>query len=165
MNTGASFSGRTRFRHVLDASDPERIRALVAATKVFSAEEVRTAAELAATTLDGSETYRWLLAERDGELVGYTCFDRIPFSKVSFDLYWIAVLPTLWGTGLGHELMQRTAKFIKGKRGLHIYADTSSRESYAKARAFYEKSGFKKVARFDDYYDVGDAKITYRLTL
>ena len=165
MTDGAPRPGRVRFRHVLDAADPARIRSLVAATKVFSTEEVRTAAELAETTLDGTETYRWLIAERDGELVGYTCFDRIPFSKVSFDLYWIAVLPELQRTGLGRELIQRTAKFIKAKRGLYIYAETSSRPSYANARAFYEKSGFKKVARFDDYYDVGDAKITYRLTL
>jgi ribosomal protein S18 acetylase RimI-like enzyme len=165
MTAAASTTGRTRFRHVLDAADPERIRALVAATKVFSAEEVRTAAELATTTLDGSETYRWLIAEQDGELVGYTCFDRIPFSKVSFDLYWIAVSPPLWGTGLGRELMDRTAKFIKAKRGVSIFAETSSRESYAKARAFYEAAGFKKAARFENYYDVGDAKITYRLTL
>jgi GNAT superfamily N-acetyltransferase len=161
----AASTGRIRFRHVLDAADPARIRALVAATKVFSAEEVRTAAGLAETTLDGTETYRWLLAERDGELVGYTCFDRVPFSKVSFDLYWIAVLPPLWGTGLGRELMDRTAKFIKGKRGLSIFAETSSRDSYAKARDFYEKAGFKKVAHFEDFCDVGDARITYRLML
>jgi len=163
--TGASGTSRIRFRHVLDAADPARIRALVAATKVFSAEEVRTAAALADTTLDGTETYRWLLAEQDDELVGYTCFDRVPFSKVSFDLYWIAVLPSRWGMGLGHELMGRTAKFIKAKRGLSIFAETSSRDTHAKARDFYEKFGFKKVARFDDYYDLGDAKITYRLTL
>ena len=61
--------------------------------------------------------------------------------------------------------MDRTAKFIKAKRGVSIFAETSSRESYAKARAFYEAAGFKKAARFENYYDVGDAKITYRLTL
>ena len=163
--TDASGAGRIRFRHVLDAADPARIRALVAATKVFSPEEVRTAADLAETTLDGSETYRWLIAEREGELVGYTCFDRVPFSKVSFDLYWIAVSPALWGTGLGRELMARTVKFIETKRGLSIFAETSSRDAYAHARTFYEAMGFRQVARFDDYYDIGDAKITYRLVL
>ena len=148
---------------MLAAADPARIRALVAATKVFSPEEVRTAANLAETTLDGSETYRWLIAEREGQLVGYTCFDRIPFSKVSFDLYWIAVSHELWG--LGRELMARTVKFIKTKRGLSIFAETSSRDAHGKARTFYEAMGFRQVARFDDYYDIGDAKITYRLVL
>lgn len=156
---------RLRFRHVLDAADPTRIRALIAATGVFSAEESRVAAELAETTLDGSETYRWLIAETDGELAGYTCFDRVPLSKTSFDLYWIAVSPTHRGTGLGRELIARTAKFIRAKRGAQIFAETSSREPYAPARAFYVKTGFEPVARFEDFYEPGDDKIVFRLKL
>ena len=128
---------RLRFRHVLDAADPARIRALIEATGVFSKEEARIAAELAETTLDGTETYRWLIAEAGSDLLGYTCFDRIPLSRVSFDLYWIAVSPAVRGTGLAAELMQRTAKFIRAKRGTQIFAETSSREPYAPARAFY----------------------------
>ncbi|MEO8757814.1 MAG: GNAT family N-acetyltransferase [Devosia sp.] len=156
---------RLRFRHVLDAADPARIRALVAATGVFSAEETRVAAELAETTLDGSETYRWLIAEADGQLAGYTCFDRVPLSKTSFDLYWIAVLPTHRGTGLGRELITRTAKFIRAKIGAQIFAETSSREPYAAARGFYVKAGFEQVARFEDFYEPGDDKIVFRLKL
>lgn len=158
-------SDRIRWRHIVDAADPARIRALVGATGVFSAEEARTAAELAETTLDGSETYRFLFAERGGELVGYTCFDRIPLSAVSFDLYWIAVLPDTRGTGLASQLMERTAAFIRNKRGLQIFAETSSREPYAPARAFYLKTGFEEAARFDDFYAVGDAKIIFRMKL
>jgi ribosomal protein S18 acetylase RimI-like enzyme len=154
-----------RYRHVLDAADPARIRALVASTGVFSAEEIRTAAELADTTLDGSETYRWLIAEAAGELVGYTCFDRIPLSKISFDLYWIAVLPERQHSGLGRELLARTAKFIRGKRGTQLFAETSSLEPYAAARAFYLGAGFTEVARFADFYDAGDDKLVFRLGL
>ena len=156
---------RVRFRHVLDASDVDRIHALTAATGVFSAEESRVAAELAETTLDGSETYRWLLAEAGGEFVGYTCFDRIPLSKVSFDLYWIAVLPARRGSGLATELMTRTAKLARSKRGLWIFAETSSREPYAPARAFYRKAGFTEAARFNDFYAQGDDKVVFRLAL
>lgn len=156
---------RVRFRHVLDAADPARIRALVEATGVFSAEEARVAAELAETTLDGSETYRWLIAEAGGELAGYTCFDRIPLSKTSFDLYWIAVSPAYRGTGLGRALIERTAKFIRGKRGAQIFAETSSREPYAAARAFYLKCGFAEVSRLEDFYEPGDDKLVFRLKL
>ena len=154
-----------KFRHVLDAADPPRIRALIDATGVFSAEEARIAAELAETTLDGSETYRWLIAEADGGLAGYTCFDRIPLSKVSFDLYWIAVSPDQRGTGLATELIARTSKFIRGKRGTQLFAETSSREPYAPARKFYLKAGFEQVARFEDFYESGDDKVTFRLKL
>ncbi len=150
---------------MLDTADVDRIRALTNATGVFSAEESRVAAELAQTTLDGSETYRWLLAEADGELLGYTCFDRIPLSKVSFDLYWIAVLPAQRGTGLAMDLMARTAKLAKSKRGLWIFAETSSRDAYAPARAFYRKTGFEEAARFADFYEPGDDKVVFRLAL
>lgn len=156
---------RVRWRHIVDAADPARIRTLVAATGVFSPEEAGTAGELAQTTLDGSETYRFLFAERGGELLGYTCFDRIPLSAVSFDLYWIAVLPQTRGTGLSTQLMERTAAFIRKKRGLQIFAETSSREPYAAARAFYRKAGFEEAARFEDFYAVGDAKIIFRMKL
>ena len=154
-----------RWRRIVDAADPEKIRSLVRATGVFSAEEVRVAGELAQTTVDGTETYRFLLAERGGEMLGYTCFDRIPLSKVSFDLYWIAVAPSERGTGLAAELMSRTAAFIKSKRGTQVYAETSSKENYAPARAFYLKSGFRQAARFEDFYEPGDSKIIYRLML
>lgn len=154
-----------RWRRIVDAADPAKIAALVEATGVFSAEEARVAAELAQTTLSGAETYRFLFAERGGKLVGYTCFDRIPLSKVSFDLYWIAVAPAERGSGLAAELMARTATFIRGKRGTQVYAETSSREPYAAARAFYLKSGFAQVAHFEDFYDAGDSKIIYRLML
>ena len=160
-----SSPSRTRFRHVLDAADPPRIHALVAGTGVFSAEEARVAAELAETTINGTETYRWLIAEVDGALVGYTCFDRIPLSKVSFDLYWIAVASDRRGTGVASELIARTAKFCKSKRGLWIFAETSSREAYAPARGFYLKSGFEELARFADFYEPGDDKLVYRLKL
>ena len=156
---------KARYRHVLDAADPPRIRALIEATGVFSKEEARIAAELAETTLDGSETYRWLVADSGAELLGYTCFDRIPLSKVSFDLYWIAVSPEQRGSGLAAELMERTAKFIRSKHGTQVFAETSSRDPYAPARGFYAKAGFEQVARFEDFYEAGDAKITFRLKL
>ena len=132
---------------------------------MFSKEEARVAAELAETTIDGSETYRWLIAEQDGALIGYTCYDRIPLSKVSFDLYWIAVLPEYRGTGLATELLTRTARFAKSKRGLWMFAETSSRDAYAPARAFYLKSGFEEIARMEDFYEPGDDKLVYRLKL
>jgi GNAT superfamily N-acetyltransferase len=155
----------TRYRRVLEPADPTRIRALVDATGVFSAEEARVAAELATTTLDGSETYRWLLAEAGGELVGYSCFDRIPLSRVSFDLYWIAVRPEARGTGLARELIDRTAKLARSKRGLWMFAETSSRPAYAPARSFYLKAGFEQVSRYESFYEPGDDKVVFRLQL
>ena len=83
-----------RWRQIAEPADPQKISDLVAATGVFSAEEIRMAGNLATTTLDGTETYRFMFAEEPGgPLLGFTCFDRIPLTEVSFDLYWIAVAP------------------------------------------------------------------------
>ena len=155
-----------RWRQIAEPADPQKISDLVAETGVFSAEEARVAGELATTTLDGSETYRFLFAEEPGgRLRGFTCFDRIPLSKVSFDLYWIAVAKEHWGTGLAQELMARTARFARSKRGLWLFAETSSRPPYARAHGFYRAAGFEEAARFEDFYAPGDAKLTFRLKL
>ncbi len=155
-----------RWRQIAETGDPAKISALVAGTGVFSAEEAGVAGELATTTLSGTETYRFLFAEEPGgRLLGFTCFDRIPLSDVSFDLYWIAVATDRQGSGLARELIRRTATFAKSKRGLWLFAETSSREPYARARAFYRRAGFEESAHFDDFYAVGDAKVIFRLKL
>ncbi len=154
-----------RYREALDAADPVRIKALGEATGVFSEEEAQTAADLASWTLAGTDFYRFIFAERGGELVGYTCYDQIPLSALSFDLYWIAVAPAARGSGLAMDLMTRTATAISRMGGVWIFAETSSRDPYAPARAFYRKAGFEEVARFEDFYAIGDAKIMFRRTL
>ena len=161
----AALPDAIRYRDTLDAADPSRIKALVESTRVFSAEEMKTAADLADWTLAGTDFYRFIFAERDDELLGYTCYDRIPLSALSYDLYWIAVAPAARGTGLAHELMERTAAAARRDGGLWIFAETSSREPYAPARAFYLKSGFAEVARYEDFYALGDAKIMFRRQL
>src|SRR5688572_10362726 len=153
------------YRATVDAPDPGRIKALVESTGVFSEEEAQTAADLARCTLRGTESYRFIFAERDAQLLGYTCYDQIPLSTLSFDLYWIAVAPAARGTGLAQELMTRTAAEAKRGGGLWMFAETSSRAPYAAARAFYLKSGFEEVARFEDFYALGDAKLMLRRKL
>ena len=153
------------YRDVVWAGDPARIKALVEATGVFSEEEAQTAADLASWTLAGTDFYRFLFAERGGELIGYTCYDQIPLSALSFDLYWIAVAPAARGSGLAADLMKRTVTAIARMGGMWIFAETSSREPYAPARAFYRKAGFEEVARFEDFYALGDAKVMFRRKL
>lgn len=153
------------WRHQPEPADVEKVRALVREAAVFSGEEVGVAAELVETTLDGRQTYQFLFADERDALAGYTCFDRIPLSKTSFDLYWIVVTPRLAGSGLGTEMMHRTANLVRRQGGLQLFAETSSGKGYVAARHFYAKMGFEEVARLADFYDIGDAKIIYRLVL
>lgn len=158
-------AGQLRFRRVLDAGDPARIRALIASLDGFTGDDAALAAHLAETTLEGSETYRWLIAEAGGALAGYVCFDRSLGSRVAFDLFWIAVLPEHQRAGLGRDLVARTAAFIKPKGGTQLYAETRTSPDRAAARHFYEGCGFELVATLDGYYGEGVDKLIYRLAV
>ena len=158
-------SERLRYRHILHDGDPAAIRALAETLTSLSAERRAIPAQLAETTLDGTSTYRWLLAEAGKELVGFACYDRAELSTTSFELYWIAVLPRLQKQGLGRELIGRVARLARAKHGLQLFAETSSRDTHAAARAFYERLGFTEVARLADFYAPGDDRLVLRLAL
>lgn len=144
-------------------SDVEAVRDLVAATGFFSAEEVAIAAELIQERLEKGEVsgYRFVLADRGGELAGYACYGLVPCSTVSWDLYWIAVAPSTQGSGLGRRILALTETRIAEAGGLACYAETSGRPLYEPTRAFYERTGYETAAVFADFYGPGDAKYVF----
>ncbi len=154
-------------RREVVAADADKVKRLVAATGFFSAEEVDIARELVEERLargDASD-YHFVLAEISGRLAGYTCYGRIPGTKTSFDLYWIAVHPGFQGLGLGRDLSRETERLIKAAGGVKVYADTSQRPQYAATRAFYEGTGWKLETVLADFYAPGDGKAIYSKTL
>jgi D-alanine-D-alanine ligase len=148
--------------------DVAAVRELVRGTGFFSADEIAIAAELVAERLArGPESgYEFLLAERDGALVGYSCYGLIPCSTVSWDLYWIAVAAAAQGDGLGRRLLALTEERVRQAGGLALYAETSGRAQYQPTRAFYRRCGYQVAAVFEDFYATGDAKYVFvkRLT-
>jgi D-alanine-D-alanine ligase len=157
----------TSWRETVTREDAARIRALVAATGMFSAEEIDIAEELVLERLARGQVsgYEFVLAERDGRLVGYACHGPIPGSEVSHDLYWIAVHPDVQGQGLGRAIQRRAEAAIRRAGGRYLYADTSSSEVYAPTRAFYRRMGFAVAAELPDFYRPGDGKMIMRKVL
>ncbi len=159
MNSTDGFTMREDVR----PADVEAVRALVAATGFFSAEEVAIAAELVAERLEKGKSsgYEFVLADRGGKLAGYSCYGLIPCSTVSWDLYWIAVAPDTQGTGLGRRILALSEQRIAEAGGLACYAETSGRDQYVSTRAFYERTGYDTGAVFADFYGPGDAKYVF----
>ena len=159
----SEISSDAAWREEVRPEDVEAVRALVAATGFFSAEEVTIAAELVAERLEnGAESgYEFVMVERNGELVGYSCYGRIPCSTVSWDLYWIAVAPGGQGSGLGRRILALTEQLIAEAGGRACYAETSGRDLYAPTRAFYVRTGYDTAAVFEDFYGPGDAKYVF----
>lgn len=150
-------------RYEVVAKDVEAVRALVAGTGYFNADEVRIAAELVDERIarGPSSGYEFVMAERDGELVGYSCWGPIDGTECSFDLFWIAVRDDLRGAGLGRAVLRETERQVALRGGGRIYAETAGRALYESTRAFYERCGYLREAELADFYAPGDAKVFF----
>lgn len=154
---------KKQFRREVKKSDPETIGKIVTSTGFFNAEEIDIAEELADEFLaKGEESgYQFIFLDNKKDTMGYSCFGRIPGTKNSFALYWIAVHENYRNQGLGKILLQESEKDIFDQGGDGIYVETSSREQYVPTRMFYEKNGYLLKTRFEDYYNKGDDLVFY----
>jgi len=154
-------------RSELRDDDHATVRAIVASTAFFSADEEAIAVELVeeARTRGTESGYWFLFLEVEGVTIGYTCFGPIPATEGSWDLYWIAVRADARGGGHGRWLLDATERAIAQQGGRRVWVDTSSREQYLPTRAFYESCGYEKAAELADFYREGDGKVVYRREL
>jgi ribosomal protein S18 acetylase RimI-like enzyme len=129
----------------------------------FSAEEVQVALQLVDAGLAGDPEYVLLAAEAGpgDPLLGYVCFGRSPFTRGSYDLYWIAVDPAAQGRGLGQALLAGVEAAVRSGGGTLLLVDTAGKPGYLRTRAFYTEAGYVEEARIRDYYAPGDDRITF----
>ncbi|MDY0000429.1 MAG: GNAT family N-acetyltransferase [Polyangia bacterium] len=159
----SSMTGTLTYRTEPGRGDAERVSALVAATGMFHDYEVPVAAELVDERIAKGEAsgYHFLFVEEGGELRGYACFGPVACTASSFDLFWIAVHPTMQGHGLGRRLIEGVEGRAREMGGTRIYIETSHREQYLPTRGFYQRCGYDLVSVLEDFYAPGDAKATY----
>lgn len=144
-------------------SDMKRVREIVVSSGFFSEAETEVAVELVQERLNkGIESgYYFLFAEKDHNVIGYSCFGPIPCTVESYDIYWIAVQEELRRSGLGVKILKRVEERIRKIGGKRIYVETSSREQYKPTRSFYSRCGYCKEATLKDFYSPGDDKVIY----
>ncbi|MFZ5608487.1 MAG: GNAT family N-acetyltransferase [Pseudomonadota bacterium] len=155
--------GSLRWREAVRQEDIEAVRALVAATGFFTTQETAVAAELVAERVQRGPLsgYEFILAEEDGRLAGYACYGAIAGTDKRYDLYWIVVDRARQRGGLGRQLLARAEAAIARQGGAKVYVETSSTQTYAPTRAFYQAMGYGEAARLADFYRPGDAKVVY----
>ncbi len=150
-------------RHDARRSDLHAIAELVRSARLFSACEQEVAVELLRESLARGKAsgYEFLFLDRDGQVIGYSCFGPVPCTVGSFDLYWIAVAPRYQRHGFGKELLRCTEEAVSARQGRRLYAETSSRPGYRRTREFYQRAGYELAATLPDFYGRGDAKIIF----
>jgi ribosomal protein S18 acetylase RimI-like enzyme len=149
-------------RPVLDG-DRGSIERIVAATGVFTGDELAIAMELVDVVLGkpGQKDYCIRVFEEGGTVMGYYCIGPTPATDATFDLYWIAVDPAAQGKGIGAQLDEHAAGLIREMGGRLIIAETSSRPAYDGTRAFYRRRGYQELARIREYYRPGDDLVVF----
>jgi ribosomal protein S18 acetylase RimI-like enzyme len=151
-----------------------RIREILDATSVFRDDEVAVALELFDETFaagparapydpgDGVANYEFVGSfSREGQLVGYVCYGATPGTDRVYDLYWIAMHPEFQGGGGGTSLLAEVERRLRQREARLLVVETSSRETYAGTRHFYQRHGYDAAASLADYYAPGDDRVIY----
>lgn len=108
-----------------------------------------------------NSSYRFLLHEQDGALLGYGCYGPIRLSDKRYHLHWLAVDRHHQKNGIGRLLEEAIINKIRLLGGNKVYAEISNRDHHEPVRVFYEKCGYVLAASIPDYYADGDDKVLY----
>ncbi|PKN45873.1 MAG: acetylpolyamine amidohydrolase, partial [Deltaproteobacteria bacterium HGW-Deltaproteobacteria-17] len=103
-------------RETVLPTDPDAVLHIVVSTGFFNAEEIQIAVELVDENLQkGAEKsgYHFVFMECGDEVMGYSCYGRIPGTLYSYDLYWIAIGKRWQRRGLGNRMMTATEERIR----------------------------------------------------
>ncbi|HEX2084724.1 MAG TPA: GNAT family N-acetyltransferase [Solirubrobacteraceae bacterium] len=108
--------------------------------------------DIAERSLD--ERAAWLLAEEDGKPVGHVMFIPAALSSVPVDdprlahVMQVFVRRSHWGTGVAAELMRALVEEAarRGYEEMRLFTP----EAQGRARRFYEREGWRLVARIED---------------
>ncbi|MBK8983815.1 MAG: GNAT family N-acetyltransferase [Ignavibacteria bacterium] len=142
--------------------DREKIICILKDTRNFSDEEINIAVELIDVYLNnpGQNDYE-IFVDEEINIRGYVCIGPRPLTEGTYDLYWIAVNPSVQSSGVGSGLINFIESHIKNKNGRLVLIETSGKESYEKERRFYEKNNYKLLVNIKDFYKPGDDLIVY----
>jgi ribosomal protein S18 acetylase RimI-like enzyme len=175
----------TPFRFgALDSRHRGRLAEVLAATGVFTADEVGIALELFDETFEGvgwsveggagsrplpsstlhppPSSYEFIGAFDEADtLVAYVCYGPTPGTDGTFDLYWIAVHPDAQRAGTGSGLLTEVERRLRQRGGRLLIVETSSRPGYARTRRFYDTRGYREAARVADFYAPADDRVIY----
>src|SRR5262245_8583823 len=144
-------------------TDREITREILVACGAFTEEQVRVAMDVLAEGLAGGldGDYPLFAAELDGCVRGYICVGKTPLTRGTWHEYWICVHPVAQGNGIGRALQAHAEAFVRSRGGERLILETSGRPTYARARRFYRRAGYRRVGFIRDFYRPGDDCVVY----
>ena len=143
------------------AEDRATIERMFRSNTIFGPHEVTVALEVFDASLNPGQTdYESVGIELDGQVAGWICWGPTPCTAGTFDMYWIAVDPSVHGAGLGSKLVAEMERRLAGRARL-VVVETGGRKEYEATRGFYLARSYEEVARVPDFYAPGDDQVIF----
>jgi ribosomal protein S18 acetylase RimI-like enzyme len=136
-------------------------------TGVFREEEIDMLDELMRECQDSDDSgyvlYREIIEDK---IAGFAITGKTPCTQRAWDLYWFVVGKEYHGKGVAMRMMRSVeSQIISVDKEPVIRVETSSRDDYSRARAFYEKCGFTRTGIIPNFYAEEDDLIIYHKSL
>jgi GNAT superfamily N-acetyltransferase len=145
--------------------DRHLLKQVLVDTNHFNAEEIQVALELIDTYLKDEEQVDYIIYVYTDDITdkveGYICYGRRPLTESTYDLYWIAVDPSIHGKGIGSKLITFMEEDLLERNGTLVLIETSGKAEYENERRFYEKNRYKLQTVVRDFYRAGDDLVIY----
>ena len=141
------------------AADAAQINDITARTGFFNDEEVDCVTEIFNEYLnDGVEAsgYQFIVDREADKVLGFACYGPRDLATGVYDLYWIAVDPSVQRSGAGRRLITASEDAARSAGGRMIIAETSGTPHYETTRKFYFSMGYENEANIKDFYSPGD---------
>jgi ribosomal protein S18 acetylase RimI-like enzyme len=142
------------------AADRAAVERILRDAGVFHHEEVAVGLEVFDAAAGGDASYRSVVAERDGAVIGWICYGPTPCTLGTWDMYWLAVAPSAHGSGVGTRLVGEMERRLAGVARM-VVVETAGRPDYGPTRSFYEARGYRRAAVIPDFYAPGDDQVVY----
>lgn len=110
-----------------------------------------------------NQNHHYWYIEDNGQIVGAMGIRENKYGSGGYemDADYFAIHKNYRHQGFASRLIREVEKHVKQSGGRYIHVLSCDIDSYAPARAFYEKNGFKKVAEIPNYYVEGEGRIDY----
>ena len=106
----------------------------------------------------------WLTLDIGGPVaVAYYAPERM--TQGTWNLYLIAVHPSVQSQGHGAALLHYIEQALVGRGARVLLVETSGLPSFARTRAFYHTCGYDEEARIREFYQAGEDKVIFRKAL
>ena len=150
------------------SSDSSAIEEITARISEFTAEERECVIELWTDYLSNGEksSYHFCVCCEDQAIIGYACYGKHALTQKTYDLYWIAIDPSIQGKGAGSKLLRYVEERIsKEQDDSQLIIETSSTPAYHNTRKFYKKNHYRVEAVLRNFYSEGDHLVIFIKTL